>query len=55
MPTDDTDTEDLNDTPELRRLLEAVSKLPPEKRQRLVKLMDDALNEPPPPEDEESK
>jgi hypothetical protein len=53
MPTDDIDNEDLNDTPEMRRLLETVSNLSPEKRQRLWKLIEDALNEPPPPSEDE--
>ncbi|WP_263452567.1 hypothetical protein [Hyalangium gracile] len=37
----------------MRRLLEAVSKLSSEKRQRLVTLLDDALNEQPPPSEDE--
>ena len=52
MPTDD--TEDVNDTPEMRRLLASLSNLPPEKLRRLWKLVEDAINAPRPAEDEEA-
>jgi len=56
---DDTKLSGLADTPEMRRLLETVSNLSPEKRRRLERLVESAImssdSEELPSEDEEPK
>ena len=56
---DDTELSGLDDTPEMRRLLETVSNLSPEKRRRLERLVESAImssdSEELPSEDEEPK